>query len=78
MLSFHRKEQYDLACWPWLCVHREYVRPNGCKGCSRVFCLWEGGLQVGSRLWRWGTPGAEKPPNLSRGRGRSYPVIPEG
>lgn len=34
-IRLHRKEQWDLKCWPWLCVHVERVK----------------GLQIGSRLW---------------------------
>jgi hypothetical protein len=48
MLSFHRKEQWDLDCWPWLCVHWRYA-----NGSRRVFCLWSGGIQVGTWLWVW-------------------------
>ncbi len=48
-INVHRKEQWDLNCWPLLCVHVH--RPNGSR---RVFCLWRGGVQVGKfyRGWR--------------------------
>lgn len=42
-LSIHRKEQWDLDCVPWICVHRR--TPNSS---TRVFCVWRGGIQIGS------------------------------
>lgn len=44
--SIHRMEQWDLGCWPWVCIHWHY--PNGAR---RVFCLWPGGVQVGEWYW---------------------------
>ena len=35
----HRKEQWDLECWPIVCVHKE--APGESK---RVFCLWVWGM----------------------------------
>jgi len=44
MLNFHRKEQWDLGpCTPWVCIHWE--RPDSC---TRIFCLWRWGMQIGS------------------------------
>ena len=57
-LSIHRKEQWDLDCWPLLCAHWRS---------RRVFCLWRWGFQVGrarvtaqrlSRLLLWLAPHA--------------------
>jgi hypothetical protein len=42
----HRLEQWDLACWPIVCIH--WRTPNRCK---RIFCLWRIGVQIGN--WRW-------------------------
>ncbi len=42
--TIHRKEQDDIGCVPLVCVHRR--EPNSR---TRVFCLWTGGVQVGSR-----------------------------
>ncbi len=55
-IHFHRKEQYDLECWPILAIH---VRtPNQS---TRWFCLWKDGLYLRFgrqirqyRIWRWG------------------------
>jgi hypothetical protein len=41
-LSIHRKEQWDLDCWPLICAH--WNTPNRSR---RVFCLWRWGIQVG-------------------------------
>jgi hypothetical protein len=61
-LHVHRKEQWDLDCWPLVCVHWRYDGGNGNK---RIFCLWRWGIQVrpimvtsralhiGRRVWRW-------------------------
>jgi hypothetical protein len=46
-LAIHRKEQWDLECWPWLCIHWRYDRGNGSR---RIFCVWPGGIQIGE--WR--------------------------
>jgi hypothetical protein len=46
MIKFHRKEQYDLDCHPWLCAHW-----HGADYSTRVFCVWSRGIQVGS--WTW-------------------------
>jgi len=35
----HRREQYDLDCWPIICIHRN--RPDQC---TRLFCLWFWGI----------------------------------
>ncbi len=45
---FHRREQWDLNCWPLLCVHWKSPRVS-----SRIFCLWTGGIQVGKWRWIW-------------------------
>lgn len=42
--NIHRKEQWDLECFPIICIHRR--TPNRS---ARVFCLWRWGLQVGNR-----------------------------
>lgn len=42
-ISIHRKEQWDLDCWPLLCVH--WTTPNRSR---RILCLWRWGIQVGS------------------------------
>jgi hypothetical protein len=60
-LWIHRNEQYDLPCYPIICVH--WMRPNRS---TRVLCVWRWGLQIrplmitrnmlsiGSRIiWRW-------------------------
>ena len=46
--SIHRKEQWDLNCWPWVCVHW-----NTANSCRRIFCLYARGGQIGSWLFRW-------------------------
>lgn len=46
---FHRKEQWDLKCDPWLCVHYQTANSS-----SRWFCLCWGILQIGGKLWMWG------------------------
>ncbi len=48
--SFHRKEQWDLDCVPWLCVHVERTNAQGNRECQRVFCIWSRGIQIGSWL----------------------------
>lgn len=60
-LSFHRKEQFDLRCWPWLCVHWRTANRS-----MRIFCVWRWGIQVrpvlltrralhvGHRIYRFG------------------------
>jgi hypothetical protein len=55
-IKLHRKEQWDLKCWPWLCVHVAYNTRTHTYRSTRVFCLWSGGIQIGSWLWCWGTP----------------------
>jgi hypothetical protein len=50
-LFIHRKEQWDLGCWPWLCVHQRYDQGNGCR---RIFCVWGGGIQIGPWRRTWG------------------------
>lgn len=40
-LWFHRLEQWDLECWPWLCVH--WSTPDRSK---RIFCIWAWGIQI--------------------------------
>jgi hypothetical protein len=52
-LSIHRKEQWDLNCWPLVCVHLKRTDSRKMRSCKRLFCLWRGGIQVGSRVWRW-------------------------
>lgn len=59
-LWLHRREQWDLDCDPWLCVH--WRRPDSSM---RVFCVWRWGLDLGPLLitrrgirytrqfWRW-------------------------
>lgn len=48
----HRQEQWDLDCWPLLCIH--WQTPNRSR---RVFCLWRWGIQIGNgkRLFRLST-----------------------
>jgi hypothetical protein len=41
--SLHRKEQYDLDCFPWLCIHW-----HGENYSKRIFCIWSGGIQIGN------------------------------
>lgn len=48
----HQKEQYDLECWPWLCIHVERVNARGHQESRRVFCVWPWGLQLGAWLWK--------------------------
>jgi hypothetical protein len=49
VISIHRKEQYDLDCFPLVCLH--WNTPNGSL---RVFCLWRWGIQIGP--WYWPAP----------------------
>ncbi len=46
-IRVHQKEQWDLDCYPWLCVHVDTADTN-----TRVFCLWSGGIQIGGWLWK--------------------------
>ena len=46
---WHRKEQWDLECWPIICLH---VRTA--NAWTRWFCLWRWGIQVGN--WYWPRP----------------------
>lgn len=39
---FHRKEQFDLDCWPLICLHWRTL-----DGSKRLFCLWLWGIQIG-------------------------------
>jgi hypothetical protein len=60
-LWIHRKEQWDLDCWPLVCIH--WKVPNRT---TRIFCLWRWGIQVrplmltsralhiGRRVYRFG------------------------
>ena len=43
-LWIHRQEQWDLDCWPIVCIHWFYDHDNGCR---RVFCLWRWGIRIG-------------------------------
>lgn len=52
-IRMHRKEQWDLQCWPWLCVHRDKTDDDGTWSNTRLFCVWKGGLQVGRKVWTW-------------------------
>lgn len=47
---FHRKEQWDLGCFPWLAIHAH--TPNRSM---RVFCIWAGGIEAGNwrRIFSW-------------------------
>jgi hypothetical protein len=45
----HRKEQWDLDCWPFICIHWRYDYGNGSR---RIFCLWRWGIQIGGGK-RW-------------------------
>ena len=47
-LWVHRLEQWDLDCWPIVCVH--WHTPNRAQ---RIFCLWSGGVEIGRHVWRW-------------------------
>lgn len=49
-LWVHRLEQWDLDCWPFVCVH--WRQPNRCR---RIFCLWRWGVQIGNgrHALRW-------------------------
>lgn len=49
-ISIHRKEQWDLDCKPWVCVHVERTNARANHECRRIFCLWSRGIQVGSWL----------------------------
>ena len=40
-LWIHRLEQWDLDCWPLICVH--WKRPNRS---TRIVCVWRWGIQV--------------------------------
>ena len=40
-LWIHRLEQWDLDCWPLVCIH--WRRPGRS---TRIFCLWRWGIQV--------------------------------
>ena len=42
----HRLEQWDLDCWPMICVHWRSVDRS-----QRVFCLWRWGVQLGPSRW---------------------------
>lgn len=42
-IHIHCKQQWDLQCNPIICIH--YKKPNRSK---RVFCIWRGGIQIGS------------------------------
>jgi len=44
----HRKEQWDLNCIPWVCVHWQSA-----NGSRRIFCLYSRGGQIGRWLFRW-------------------------
>jgi hypothetical protein len=46
---FHRREQWDLHCFPWLCVHLKSKQSS-----TRIFCIWNGGLNIGKLYLRWG------------------------
>jgi hypothetical protein len=61
-LWFHRLDQWDFDCRPWLCVH--WITPDSS---SRVFCVWSRGIQIGRHftlsnkaigykhhIYRWG------------------------
>jgi len=48
MLKFHRKEQWDLECWPWLVI--AWTTPDRYR---RIACLWRGGVELGSLLVTW-------------------------
>ncbi len=52
--SIHRKEQYDLECWPLVCIHAQGTTPSGNRYSKRVLCVWLWGLQVGSRVFARG------------------------
>ena len=45
---FHRKEQWDLGCFPWLTIHAH--TPNRSK---RVFAIWGAGIEIGDWQRRW-------------------------
>lgn len=40
-VSIHRKEQWDLDCIPFVCVHLRL--PNSS---TRIFCVWRWGIQI--------------------------------
>lgn len=40
---FHRLEQWDLDCWPILCIHWKTSDRS-----KRIFCLWLWGIQIGN------------------------------
>jgi hypothetical protein len=52
-ISVHRKEQWDLECWPWVCVHVAWNTKTHTYRSQRVFCLWSRGIQIGSWVWRF-------------------------
>ena len=39
-LKIHRKEQWDLECWPLLCIHAQTKTLN-----ARLFCVWLWGVE---------------------------------
>lgn len=53
-LQIHRKEQWDLECSPFVCVHAHRTNSS-----TRVFCLWRDGIQIGGWYWQW-NKGARK------------------
>lgn len=51
-LRFHRLEQWDLDCWPLICIHLETR-----YACTRLFCVWLWGISCIDwrglkQLWR--------------------------
>jgi hypothetical protein len=38
---FHRKEQWDLDCMPWLAIHFKTLNSS-----TRLFCIWRWGIYV--------------------------------
>ncbi len=40
-LWLHRLEQWDLGCWPWLCIHWRTANRS-----TRIFCVWRWGIQI--------------------------------
>lgn len=49
----HRKEQIDLDCKPWVCLHVERTNKRGNRQSSRWFCLWENGVEIGNIFISW-------------------------
>ena len=45
--EIHRKEQWDLDCIPWVCVHAR--SRDGCS-VTRIFCVWAWGIEIGARM----------------------------